>query len=197
MAERLYFAHALNTYNTLYEQAALSLIAHTFPGVEIVNPNRPEHQAGYNAWRERTATSRDEHKGMDYFYDEVLPGCSGSVGMPFLDGRYGLGVAGELAKTAKSGKPVYGMIPAADPSGKRLRAWVMDPQNGFFIVRPLWKHEVDDLLSAGKDGSALVVGHQETRLRSWHVYNVSARPYEAAHLVSLPIPPGFYPDEKK
>ncbi len=196
MSERLYFAHAINSYSTPYEAAALKLIARAFPGVEIVNPNTPEHQAGYTAFRARTATSRDDHKGMDYFYDEVLPACTGSVGMPFLDGRYGLGVAGELAKTAKTGKPVYGMIPA-DVTPGRLAEWVQSPVNGLFIIRPLWKHEVDDILSATKDGTELVLGHQETRLRSWLVYNVTARPYETAHLVSMPIPPGFYPDEKK
>ncbi|HTP57201.1 MAG TPA: hypothetical protein VMJ72_02935 [Candidatus Paceibacterota bacterium] len=196
MSERLYFAHAVNCYDTPYETAALALIAHAFPGVEIVNPNRPEHQAGYNAWRDRTATSRDEHKGMDYFYDVVLPECTGSIGMPFLDGRFGLGVAGELAKTAKTGKPVYWMIPTAVTT-ERLARWVKDPHNGPFVIRLLRKHEVYELLSSGKDGSPLVVGHQETRLRTWTIYNVTKRPYEAAHLVSMPIPPGFYPDEKK
>jgi hypothetical protein len=194
MVERLYFAHAVNCYNTPYEQAALALIAHAFPEAEIVNPNRPEHQVGYNAWKERSAKSRDDHKGMDYFYEAVLPTCTGSIGMPFLDGRFGLGVASELAKTAKTDKPVYAMI-AVDVTSERLAGWVVNPLSGLFDIRPFWRHELDNLLSAGKDGSGLVVGHQETRLRTWLVYNVTQRPYETAHLATMPIPPGFYPEK--
>jgi len=40
-----------------------------------------------------------------------------------------------------------------------------------------------------------VLSHVETRLRTWVVYGKDVRPYEEAHLVSLPIPEGFYPDE--
>ena len=32
---------------------------------------------------------------MDYYYQEVLPGCHGGVFLPFQDGKWGAGVWGE------------------------------------------------------------------------------------------------------
>jgi hypothetical protein len=198
MPERLYFAHAVNSYDTPVEKAALKLLARAFPLDEIENPNQPKHQAGYTAYRDRTAKSRDDHKGMSYFYDEVLPGCTGAVAMPFLDGRFGLGVASEIKQTIECGKPTWGMFPTEkDVKPGRLESWVQNPVNGLFQLRNFTDAERDEILASTKDGSALVVGHQETRLRTYLVYNVTMRPYEAAHLVSMPIPEGFYPPEKK
>lgn len=192
----LYFAHAINCYNTPYEDAAVTLIRHAFPGADIENPNQPEHQQAYVAWRARSK-DRDNHQGMDYFYDEVLPRCTGSVGMPFLDERFGLGVCGELQKTLKAGKPIWGLFLGRPATPENLAAWVANPLNGFFQVRGFGDAQLKEIENTNKEGSALVLGHQETRLRSWTVYNVTQRPYETAHLVSLPIPDGFYPDEKK
>lgn len=193
----LYFAHAINCYNTPYEQAALKLIAFKFPGAKIVNPNSPEHQEAYLAWR-AASKDRDNHRGMNYFYDEVLPACTGSVAMPFLDERFGLGVAGELKNTLESGKPVWGMFLNRPPTPENLAAWVADPLNAMWSIRQLGDAERGLFLSFSKDeGNALVLGHQETRLRSWLVYNVTQRPYETAHLATMPVPPGFYPEEKK
>lgn len=198
MPELLYFAHAVNCYDTPYEAAAIAFIKAALPGAEIENPNQSKHQAGYTAYRDRTAKSRDDHKGMSYFYDEVLPGCTGTVAMPFLDGRFGLGVAGETKQTIECGKPTWGMFPTAkEVRPNWLEGWVQRPTNGLFQLRRFTDAERDEILTTGKDGSALVIGHQETRLRTWLVYNVTMRPYETAHLVSMPIPDGFYPPEKK
>jgi hypothetical protein len=197
MDDRLYFAHAVNSYDTPYEGAALVLIANVFRGFNIVNPNQKRHQEGYSSWKERTAKDRDNHGGMDYFYDAVLPECTGSVGMPFLDNRFGLGVAGELGKTHKSGKPTYGMFLTRRPTPQSLGAWLRNPVNGLFLIRKFDEQELAELVECSKEGSPLVLGHQETRLRTWLVYNRDKRPYEEAHRVSLPIPPGFYPPEEK
>ena len=198
MPELLYFAHAVNCYNTPYEEAAIAFIKTALWGAEIENPNQPKHQAGYTAYRDRTAKSRDDHKGMSYFYDEVLPGCTGTVAMPFLDGRFGLGVAGETKQTLECGKPTWGMFPTEkDVKAAQLLSWIERPTNGLFVLRRFTDAERAEILTADKAGSALVVGHQETRLRTWLFYNVKMRPYETAHLVSMPIPEGFYPPEKK
>lgn len=194
----LYFAHAVNAYDTPYETAAIALISETFPRADIENPNQPHHQEGYVAYQERTAKNRDDHKGMSYFYDEVLPNCTGCVSMPFLDGRFGLGVAGETKQCLENGLPTYGIFPSnKNASPLQLSDWVADPLNGLFVIRPFTNPERDEFLATDKEGSVLVVGHQETRLRTWFVYGRERRPYEIAHEVSMPIPEGFYPPEKK
>jgi len=203
MREVLYFAHAVNCYNTPYEKAALTLIAHAFPGATIVNPNRPEHQQGYEEYKKRTAVNRDTHGGMNYFYDEVLPGCTGVVAMPFLDRRFGLGVVGETKQCLGCGKDAFGMFPAKyGITPTTLASWVANPQNGLFTIRTFTDDERAQILNHDKEkGSALVVGHQETRLRTYLVYNGEKRPYETAHLAQLGSdgqpPLGFYPPDKK
>jgi hypothetical protein len=128
---------------------------------------------------------------MSYFYDEVLPNCSGCVGAPFLDGRLGLGVAGEMKWFIERTKPVWLVVPSNKLLKNGVQAFVRNPSNVFFSVRLITDEERGLILSGD---SKLVVPHQETRLRSWRVYNRVVRPYEEAHLVQMPIPEGFYPE---
>ncbi len=193
MAQRLYFAHAVNAYNTPAEAAVLKLIAARFPDDVIENPNQPQHQAGYEAWQKRTAKDRDTHKGMSYFFEEVLPKCDGCVAMPFLDGRMGLGVAGEARWFVVQDRPVWGIFPAWVATAKELAAFIEDPANGLFTIRALNDNECRQLLLMNEP--QLVLSHQETRLRTWTVYNKQMRPYETAHEASMSVPPGFYPDK--
>lgn len=127
---------------------------------------------------------------MNYFYDEVLPRCFGCVALPFLDGRLGLGVAGEAFWFVERGKPVWIIVSTRKPSPVDIQNFIDKPLNGLFVIRKLTYNEGE--LLRRKDPK-LVVPHEETRLRTWKVYNRERRPYESAHLVTMPVPDGFYP----
>lgn len=189
---RLYFAHPANIYNAPLEDAVIQLIVEHFLDAVVENPNQPHHRVGYDKYAERVKLSSTAHKGMNYFYDEVLPQCDGCVVMPFLDGRMGLGVAGEAKWFVERSLPVWTVFLTEEASLEALRRFTENPQNGCFCIRQLTKGETTLLL--GQDPQ-LVVPHEETRLRTWKIYNRERRPYEEAHLVSMPIPPGFYPDK--
>lgn len=200
---KVYFAHPVSVYDTPLETAVISLIKGAlFCTVE--NPNQPHHQRGYAEWKERTATSRDTHNAMAYFYEMVLPGLDGCVAMPFLDGRMGLGVAGETKKFIGRGQKVWFVEPARALSAREIDEFVENPLNGFFRVRPftaeeitLIQKEIPEKVSEPVENARLVVQHQETRLRTFLVYNREKRPYAEAHLVKMPIPEGFYPEDTK
>jgi len=85
----IYFSHPINVYNTPLEDKLLRIIADTFPGWKIINPNKPEHQRGYERYGHQYGN------GMKYYYTEVLPFCDKNISLPFRDGRLGAGVFGE------------------------------------------------------------------------------------------------------
>jgi hypothetical protein len=85
VAKTLYFGHPINVYDTPLERSLLAMIAAVLPEWEVLNPNAPEHNAGY-------ATAAASGNGMRYFLDEVLPGCDGGIFLPFRDGKWGKGV---------------------------------------------------------------------------------------------------------
>lgn len=193
--QRIYFAHPVNVYNEPIEKAFEDLLTHylgygTYKVIE--NPNQPHHQEGYKAYAKRVKESDTKHKGMNYFFDTVLPKCDGGVALPFLDGRMGLGVAGELKWYVEHGKPTWIILPTRMPAVGELQEFIANPLNGLFLVRPFTAEESELLL---KNDPTIVVPHEETRLRTWKVYNRVKRPYEEAHLVTLPLPEGFYPKE--
>lgn len=198
---KIYFAHAVNSYNTPIETAFEILIANELTGGDrtlIENPNQPKHQEGYNKYAARSKPSDTKHKGMNYFYDEVIPQCTnGCVGVPFLDMRLGLGVAGEMKLNIELKRPTW-IVAINQPTitKKDLRKFVEDPSNGLFYVRLIKNAECDLILNTDpKTGSGSVLSHEETRLRTWKVYNHKKRPYEEAHLARMPIPAGFYPED--
>lgn len=200
MSEKIYFAHAVNSYGTDIEQAAETLVARVLcdgDRSKVENPNQAHHQEGYNRYAERKEQAGKDHKGMSYFYDEVLPECSGCVAMPFLDGRFGLGVAGEAHWFAERDMPVWLMEPtreAQEITLGDLGQFIVDPVgSGLFCVRFFTPEELP-MLQVEKDiGSSLVVPHEETRLRTWFVYGQKERPYVTAHLAPVTVPEGFYP----
>jgi hypothetical protein len=175
----LYFAHPTSAYDTPYESRSIERIVEVFLGFRVENPNQPHHQEGYRGYQVRTAKNRDAHKGMNYFYEEVLPSCDGCIAMAYLDGRLGLGVAGEAKWFLERKLPVWGLFPSET-----------DP----YIIRQFTDIERQQILLT--DVPPLVVPHQETRLRTWVVYNEIGRPFESAHLISMSVPPGFYPEKK-
>ncbi|PJE51463.1 MAG: hypothetical protein COV29_00550 [Candidatus Yanofskybacteria bacterium CG10_big_fil_rev_8_21_14_0_10_36_16] len=191
--KKMYFAHPVNTYNKPVEKAFVKLIVGTLFGSNsdfIENPNQPHHQVGYDKWARRKVESSTNHKGMNYYYEEVLPHCTNCVAVPFLDGRLGLGVASEAKWFLERNQYVWLVIPIQNVTAKDLATFVRDPFNGLFEVRPTTDEEKNQIL--GSDPK-IVVPHEETRLRTWKIYNRVERPYEEAHLVRMPIPDGFYP----
>lgn len=194
---RPYFAHTINLYDTRLEQSLVSLVANFFEiGEEDVeNPNQLRHQAGYDAYAARAKQSATAHKGMNYFYDEVLPVCDSCVAMPFLDGRLGLGVAGEMKWFIAKSLPTFLVAPkkGALPSATDLHVFERNCFSRLFTLRQTTEAE-RGLIVAGD--SCIVVTHEETRLRVFKTYGGEKRPFEESHLVSLPVPDGFYPDKK-
>ena len=191
-----YFAHAVNLYGTPLEVSAVRLIADHF-GIrpeDVENPNQPHHQVGYTEYAKRPKPAEVNHKGMNYFYDKVLPLCDGCVAMPFLDGRMGLGVASEAKWFAERSLPVFIIRPPVTEIGLvELKAFVQNFRDGPFCIGPMSAVERGWLFASDP---CLVVPHIETRLRTWLVYNRTMRPYAEAHLARLPLPPDFYPEDK-
>lgn len=197
---RIYFAHPVSVYNTPLEDAMLVLTAHCFPEGEIVNPNTPEYQRAYSEAKAASGGTHADHKGMDIFY-KMLESLDGCVSMPFLDRKMGLGVAGETQKTVKAGKDAWLVEPSHELTQEELDAFVANPLNGAFWVRKFNDDEVHALRSREElkaDPPDFVVGHEETRLRTFIQYNGAMRPYAEAHKVKLPVPDDFYAlDPKK
>ena len=82
--KRVYFAHPKNTFNTILEKFALEHFSQWDDEIEIVNPNSPEHQEGY------------EREGMDYF-KAVVQSCDELYAIGFGDNSIGAGIAKEMA----------------------------------------------------------------------------------------------------
>lgn len=161
----LYFAHPVNVFGTPLEAELEELIrlAFPFPSMRIENPNQPCHQEGYARWKK--LSDAQGHKGMGYYFEEVLPSCAACIALPFIDGKWGRGVAGEAQFFLKKGAPVY----VIDPRTKRI-----------FAVT----HFLAELLLANDPRAVLSV--EETRARTWvspELYNKEKLSYEKAHLV--------------
>lgn len=191
----VYFAHPVNIYDTPLEMALERFIIHMLFKDDtdaIENPNQPHHQVGYTDYAARAKQSDVKHKGMNYFYDVVLPNCESCVAFPFLDGLVGLGVAGEARWFAEHGQPVWFIEPTRVPTARELNEFIVNPLAGdLFRIRLFTVDEIELLL---KSDPKLVVPHIATRLRTWKVYNRVKLPYEEAHLAPTEVPPGFYPE---
>lgn len=191
----IYFAHPVNTYGTALESALIVLATTVFSHSQIENPNRPHHQKGYRDYAKRYAHEPvgKNTRGMRYFHEVVLPSCDGCVAAPFLDGKFGLGVADETKYYLERRKLVWIVTCGHTPTAEDLRNFINNPIDGPFSIRPITNEEILLLLTGDPK---LVIPHEETRLRTWKVYNRVKRPYEEAHLVTMPIPEGFYPQGK-
>lgn len=97
----VYFGHPINTYGTDLEERLLIAIAVRFPGCPVCNPAGPKHQDGYAQY---VAAGR---RGMDYFFEEILPRCQAGVFLAFPDGKWGAGVYAEAAWLAERGHPIW------------------------------------------------------------------------------------------
>lgn len=101
MIRTMYFGHPINVYDTSLEKFLVRAIQLWFHDWEIENPNQPKHQEGYARWK------AERGRGMDYYYQEVLPQCHGGVFLPFSDGKWGTGVWGEAKFLADRDLPLY------------------------------------------------------------------------------------------
>ncbi len=172
----LYFAHPVNTYGTQLEQDMLSLIATCFPEMEIENPNQPQHQKGYAEWKERLKDTPSQ--GMNYFFDAVLPNCdAGTVALPFLDGKIGAGVAGEVIYMPQQKKGVY-LIET--PDLKTIRSFTAKEIELLFDWEKR-KNEAATREARENVENSLVLSIAETRVRTWLVLYKIMKPYEEAH----------------
>jgi hypothetical protein len=85
--KRIYFAHPITDYGSPRQAEAIAFLSLTW---QVVNPDTPEHQAGYAA------------EGMAYF--EALAGsCDLLAFMRFPDGSIGAGVGKEIEAAQKAG----------------------------------------------------------------------------------------------
>jgi hypothetical protein len=101
MKPRIYFGHTVDIYNTPKEQELVERIQRELPQYEIENPNQPHHGEGYKRYTAQTG------RGMNYFFQEVLPSMEAGVFQPFADGKFGAGVFGEAKFLAERGKPLW------------------------------------------------------------------------------------------
>lgn len=119
MKEKIYFGHPINTYNTELEKFLLDEIRRFFPQSDIENPNQPIHQEGYMAYK------KTQGNGMEYYFKEVLPSCSGGIFLPFRDGLFGAGVWGEAEFLSASSRPLWKINPDGGILPLRLEEMVM------------------------------------------------------------------------
>ncbi|MDE2001478.1 MAG: hypothetical protein KGI60_02845 [Patescibacteria group bacterium] len=98
---RLYFGHPINVYGTDLECRLLECIARELPRWDVENPNQKHHQEGYRQY------ARDYGKGMTYYFERVLPQCHGGIFLPFADGAWGKGVAGEAQWLFNKNLPIW------------------------------------------------------------------------------------------
>src|SRR3989344_3130961 len=113
MKQKIYFAHPVNVFDAPLERMIRTFIEHVLPEFEVEDPNQPHHQKGYADWKKRLEGNPGKQGGMSYYYDEVLPRLHACVSMPFLDGKFGLGVAGEAKFFIEKKQPSFLIVPRA------------------------------------------------------------------------------------
>jgi hypothetical protein len=92
---RIYFAHPINTYNTILETFFLDYMK-KYPDVFIVNPNSAEHEKQYKL------------KGMSYF-KTLVRSCDKLIAFGFGDNSIGAGIAKEMDWMREKGGTVIFM----------------------------------------------------------------------------------------
>ena len=117
MKPKVYFGHPISFYDVPRETALITAIQKRFPHFEVENPNQIQHQEGYQRY-----TALPGKRGMDYFFEEVLPAMAAGVFLSFEDGTFGAGVVGEAEFLDNQGKPIYEI----DIEG-RIAEMLLDP----------------------------------------------------------------------
>ena len=94
---RLYFAHVITDYGTVFEQRALRALADAFPDHEIINPGNPAYTDAIGVLYPLA--------GFELF-EAIARRCEIVVASPFPDGLHGAGVYGELKAGKAAGAQV-------------------------------------------------------------------------------------------
>ncbi|HEY4486660.1 MAG TPA: hypothetical protein VJB70_02925 [Candidatus Paceibacterota bacterium] len=179
LKKRLYFAHPVNVYDTELERNIVAYLEKAFdPGPEgisweIENPNQPHHQVGYADWKKRLENDPTKQGGMSYYFDVVLPECHGCVALSFLDGKFGMGVAGEVKFFVDRGLPVFEVRSGPSCGSPTFTMWSFNGKEKelFAMLDP-----------------SLVLSIEETRARTWmspKEYNKVKLPYVEAHRITF------------
>lgn len=105
MVQRVYFGRPLNVYDTPLDIKLTAFIQKVFSGWEIEDPNQEKHREGYQHWMEKTG------RGMNYYFQEVLPQMDSGVFLSFPDGKFGAGVYSEAECLFKLDKLIWKISP--------------------------------------------------------------------------------------
>jgi len=99
--EKIYFGHPINFYNVPKESELIEIIKKRFPKFSLENPNQPHHQENYQRYKKETG------RGMNYYFQEVLPKMDAGIFLSFEDGNFGIGVFGEAEFLFNQRKPIW------------------------------------------------------------------------------------------
>lgn len=108
---RVYFAHPINTYRGALERRCIGFLKAAFPGHTIVNPGSRAIAKRVDVIKARFSPEEYDTAGsravMQYFLDDLIPGCVALVGLPYPDGMYLAGVGKEMLHAHELGIPVW------------------------------------------------------------------------------------------
>ena len=115
----LYFGHPITEYGTEKEQELVQKIKEEFPEYNVYNPNKSINLENYKIWKQETG------RGMNYYFNILLPEMLGGIFLPFKDGMFGAGVGGEAEFLLERNLPVWeinysGKIKDIDLDAKRV-----------------------------------------------------------------------------
>lgn len=131
----VYFAHPVSHYDMDLERECIdviytmlsdcknenSFLNRTLVDVEIFNPNQQWLQ---NLYKNR---KRKGHKDPFSIFTEIANACDITVGVAFIDGTVGAGVAKEVDSAVQKGKDVYMIY--FEPDGRKLFSKFEDIKN--------------------------------------------------------------------
>lgn len=95
MPLKCYYAHCINLYGTPQEDRDIATLERL--GFEVVNPNTPEHDRGYE----------EMGRSMEYFKAVIRKDCNCLAFRALPGGELPGGVALELEEAMAHGKPVF------------------------------------------------------------------------------------------
>jgi len=98
---KIYFGHPITIYNTTKESELIERIQKMFGWFEVENPNQKHHQEGYKRYKDKG------ERGMNYFFQKVLPNMEAGIFLPFEDGMFGSEVYEEAEFIYKNGKQIH------------------------------------------------------------------------------------------
>ena len=106
MKQLVYFAHPVTHYNTEMEVKCEKKIRDYIDYAEIFNPNQE--------WLQRVYDNRKKngHETPFDIFKELAEACDITIGVAFMDGVLGAGVANECHRAYAAGKEVLVLFPS-------------------------------------------------------------------------------------